>query len=421
MGKKLNLFWVLLCALALPFSARALDTADVLPPGVRAFSLVYVQAPSVENSFNGEGNLESLVRPLNRTLKIQDLAQSDARLQSLRKVLNDFDPSQQLGEKILATNLYSDLKMNEKRYVAALFWGLSAQVSLGVIVPYIERSVTTNFHADTVFNGQAIKQLAPGSPVFVDAIDKLEKMKFDTKFYEDKIFVANGYSPPSDFTAKGLGDTDIETRVNYFDTGKLGLGFRGTLRLPTANHQVDLHNLYDRDFGDNAFSVRMASINSWRLSPEKFGLHSTMAATWYAPASQTLVVPRSTDSFLPNAGDPYQIEKVGKKMGLQLEAAIGANLDFYHSIISLFSSYVYIAKQKDNYSGSRDLDYGRLSQGTDSISHALEGGLELSSISLYLRHQWPVPAKVIAKYVQPIGGRNTLFTRYGRLDAVLFF
>lgn len=403
-------------------NAWAILSTEVLPKGVRALGLVYANAPKVDSNLNSGGRLESLARPLNRSVTIDDLEAAEPRLKTLRKILNNYSPELALGENIILSNLYSDVSVNEKRYVTGLLWGITPYISAGVIVPYIDREMTANFRADTVNNAARIRALVGNNtPQIPDGLKQIEDMRFDTAFFEQKLFKDNGYQPPRSFRAKGWGDMELEARAKYYEGDFLNLGLRSNLKLPTASHKADITNLLDRDFGDRTVAVRLGSVHTLKLVRNHFFFQSGVFGTWRKPTRQTVALPRNSGDALANLNDPYQVEEVRKELGPQLDVDAGFNLDLFRGAVSFFSSYVFSLKARDVYSGNRELDYERLSAGTKSLSEALESGLELSSVPLFLAKKWPLPAKLVATWVQPVGGKNNLYARYGRLDAILFF
>lgn len=389
---------------------------------MRALALVYANAPKVDSNLNSIGHMESLARPLSRSVTLSDLESAEPRLKTLRKVLNGYSPELALGDKVLVSNLFSEISVTEKRYVTGLLWGITPYVSTGVIVPYIDRQMHASFGSQTQNNSGRIRDLVgAATPQVADALRQLEDMKFDTAFYEQKVFRDNGYQVPKSFRAKGLGDIELEARAKYFEDDSWNFGLRGNIKLPTAGHKADITNLLDRDFGDRTVAVRVGSVHTLKVVRDRLSLQSGIFGTWRKPTKQKLAVPRAPSDALANLNDPYQIDEVRKELGPQLDVDAGLNLDFFRGGISLFSSYVYSLKKADVYSGSRELDYARLGANTKSRSQALESGIELSSVPLFLANKWPLPAKLVATWVQPLGGKNNLYAQYGRLDAILFF
>lgn len=401
--------------------AWAITSTDTLPKGVRAFAFVYANAPNVSSTFNPAGGVESLTRPLNRSVTMDDLESAEPRLKTLRSALNSLSP-QLLGEQVITSNLNSNISINEKRYVTALLWGFTPTFSAGFILPYIRRDVTSSFRVDTTNNAAALKNfLGPDMPEIADALEQIHNLQFDTNFYENTLFRQYGYEPPRSYTATGFGDLELETRWQYFKSERAAFGLRSNLKLPTATHEADPKNLLDRDFGDRTYQLRLGSVHSFFLVPGRLTLQSGIFGTYRAPTKQTFAIARSPEQILPDRNDPYQIEEVKKELGSQIDTDIGFNLDFAKGAVSLFTSYQYLWKDADRYSGNRNLDYDRLSLNTKIRGQTWESGVELSSVPLYLAQQVPVPAKLIATWVQPVAGKNALYAAYGRLDAILFF
>lgn len=414
--------WGLLVLAIQVQTAAAVMSTEILPVGVRALALVYANAPLVDSSLDSAGRVQSLAHPLNRSVTLDDLEAAEPRLKVLRKVLNAYAPGMNLGENVLVSNFYSDVRVEEKRYVLGLLWGITPYLSAGFILPYIDREMAASFHSETVNNARHIRDIVGvATPQVADALQQIEDMRFDTSFYEQKLFAENGYKFPRSHRVKGLGDLELEARAKYFEGDLVNLGLRGNLKLPTASHKADISNLLDRDFGDRTVAVRLGSVHTVKLISNRLNFQSGVFGTWRAPNKLTVGVPRSPQDALANLNDPYQVEEVERQLGAQLDVDAGFNLDFYRGAVSVFSSYVYTAKEMDRYEGRRSLDYGRLSAGTDSESHVIESGVELSSVPLFLAKTWPVPAKLMLSWVQPIGGRNSLNAKYGRLDAILFF
>ncbi len=409
----------LLCLSSL--EAWAISSTETLPKGVRALAFVYANAPDVNASFTPSGTVESLSRPLNRSVTMDDLESSEPRLKTLRKALNDLSP-QLLGEQIVVSNLYSDVRVNEKRYVTGLMWGFSDTFMAGAIVPYIKRNVAATFEARTVNNAATLRtHLGPGMPEIADALEQIHNYQFDTSFYEQKIFRDNGYQPPRSYEVSGTGDVELEARWKYLQRSWGALGARMTVKTPTASHKADITNPLDRDFGERTWGAKVASVHTVQLVPYRLQLQSGLAGTWRAPVTQTLAVARSPEQTLPNLNDPEQVEAVKKELGSQIDADAGLNLELFRGAMSVFSSYQWTWKEADRYSGSRKLDYERLSKNTKIRGQTWEAGAELSSVGHFLRGKFPLPAKLVASYVQPISGKNSLYASYGRMDAILFF
>ena len=54
-------------------------------------------------------------------------------------------------------------------------------------------------------------------------------------------------------------------------------------------------------------------------------------------------------------------------------------------------------------------------------SHGMEFTLTFSTVPLFKANISPVPAVLAFTWNQPLLGSNTIYSPYGRLDAILFF
>lgn len=400
--------------------AHAITSTDSLPQGVRALAIVYGSTlGGVDSSLNREGNLESLVRPLNRSITLEDLAKQDPRLKQLQNVLNSFGPS--LGDTLLFANLYSDAQVNESHTVAALFWGLTNKISVGLIVPKIKRTTQIDFRAD-VSNGSApLRTLLGNTPQLAPGLQQLQDTAIDTATFEKAIFTSKGYSAPRSFEVEGLGDIEAEFRALYFESKKLDLAMRFTLRLPTASHEADLRNLFDRPFGDQSYGLRLGSLHSLKLIPDVLTFQSALFGMIHVPSRVTIAAPLDPSQDIADLNDPNQIEEVSRTLGAQVDLDTGLELTLLQGILTVTGSYQYMGKMQDSMMGSRGLDYQRLVKNTEGTAHSVEAGIQFSSVPLFTAKKAPIPGKIALLYHQTLAGQNVAYANSGRVDAVLFF
>jgi hypothetical protein len=419
--KTLRLWKSLAAALAITsWSAHALVSADVLPKGVRAAAFVWGSSQPITSSFNDRGRLDSLVKPLNRSVGIEDFAAAEPRLSALRQVLNDLS-AEQLGDQLVVSNLYSRARVQEQRMVTGLLWGVSERLSLGVIVPVVKRQTEVSFSTKTVNNASAIKRLVGEVPALAEGLQSLADAGIDTETFQREVFLKNGYRTPHAVEVSALGDLELEARYRYLQSRRLDLALRGGLKLPTAQHEADLRNLVDREVGEGAVSVKAGAIQSYRLLPQVLSFHLGVFGTHRLSAKKKVALPRDPSEPLADLNDASQIEQVDRKLGDSLNTDAGVMLDFWKGALSLSASHVYTARAEDRVSGSKGLDYGRLEANTAGYEQGVELGVELSSIPLYLDNVAPAPAKLSFTWYQPMSGKNMIYAPFGRVDAVLLF
>lgn len=416
-------FFVLLFAFSYSSLSHALVTAEVLPKGVRAGAFVIGQG-SVSHSLNEDGNRRSLVAPLNRSITLDDVIEGDQEvgpeLETLRRVLNGMN-AEQLGSHLLISNAYSDLEVTERRYVTGLLWGITEQLSVGMIVPVINRRSNVNFRIDNTDNAQTVLNRVGNIPLLREGVEEFIAAGIDEDLYVDRLFIQNGYERPSSSTFSALGDIEVESRMRYFQSTYFDAGMRFTTIFPTANHKVNLANLVDQPAGKEVFSFRLGSVNSFRAIPQVLSFHAGFFGTYNLPTNVLRALPKDPNAPLANLNDPEQIENVRLNRGASFKSDLGVMLDFYKGTASLMASYIYEVKAGDTVSGNNGLDYDRLMDGTNTSEHGMEFSFELSSVPSFMDDVALAPVKLSFTWYQPFKGRNVLYAPYGRIDAILLF
>jgi hypothetical protein len=223
MTRLLKIF-ILLALPCFSLNSIALVTADVLPKGVRAGAFVWGQGV-VSHSFDENGNRSSLVSPLNRTITLDDIAEAEPQVKTLERVLNGMN-AEQLGSHLLMSNMYSDLKVTEQRYVTGLLWGITERFSLGLLVPVVKRSSEASFRIDNTDNAQAVLNRLGNIPQLREGVEEFIAAGVNENLYVQEIFTANGYSVPESSSFSSLGDIEIESRYRFFTSKLFDTGMR---------------------------------------------------------------------------------------------------------------------------------------------------------------------------------------------------
>jgi hypothetical protein len=400
---------------------HAYTSSDTPPQGVRAAGLVYGFARSVDSSLDEKGSRESLSAPMNRTVTIDDFAASEPRLNDLRAALNSIEPG--LGENLLHANLYGDVKVNQSHFVSGLLWGITDRVSMGLIIPVIQRQVKVKFHSEVTNNAAAIQSRLGNVPELSNrGLGELANRQIDDETFIDSVFLQNGYQRPKDFKATTLGDSEIESRYRYYNTKRMGLALRGRVQMPTTQHKPDVTNIVDKDMDEGNWALKAAAIEEFRLIPEHLDISTSLWGIWRAPHKRTMAFTRKDSrQSVPNLKDPYQIETVERQRGAQLDFNLGFNLAFFRQFLNFMGTYSYTMKQSDRIYGQRELDYSSWTSNTNTRMHGVEGGIELSTIGLYLKKKFPAPGRISFSWFQPVSGSNGYYAPYGRFDLVLLF
>jgi hypothetical protein len=191
--------------------------------------------------------------------------------------------------------------------------------------------------------------------------------------------------------------------------------------MPTATHEPELNNLLDRPLGEGNWSARVGSLHDLNLVPGLFSLRSALFVTWNLPSDKIRAIPLSASDPLPDLNDPNQIERIRMQRGARLDTDFGAVVDLFRGLVSLSASYLYTVQGQDSVQGQRNLAYSELVRNSAWEQHAIELGVELSSVSLFQSELFPLPGKIGLSVFQPVAGVNTIVSPYGRFDVILFF
>jgi hypothetical protein len=412
-------FFIVLISLV-PASALAIVSAEVLPKGVRAGAFVWGGSSTVTSSFDEKGDVRSLARPLNRSVTLDDIAESEPDVKTLENVLNSLGPMG-LGEQLFLSNIYSDVKVNEQRYVTGLLWGVTDRLSLGVIVPVVKRETRVSFDVDIVNNAKALQAKIGHLPRVREGLQQFIDAGISPEMFVSEIFTSNGYIAPTYHSFNALGDIELESRYRFYKDERLSLALRSTVKLPTARHETDLRNLFDREAGEGVPSVKLGVAQSLQLLPHRLSLHTAAFGTYRFAGRKTVALPQDPSEPLANLNDPTQIETVQKELGASANSDVGLMLDFWKGGVSFMTSFQSLVRAADKYSGTRGLDYARLNANTAGYEHGVEFSLEFSSVPLFLDKKALAPAKLSFSWYQPLAGKNMIYAPYGRMDAILLF
>jgi hypothetical protein len=400
--------------------AKALTSTELPPQGRRAAAFITGFAPSVDSQFNDKGHLESLVQPLNRDITLDQMASYEPRLKKLQVALNALGPDH-LGDSLLMAQLFAHVNASETQYVPGLLWSLNDHLAVGAMVPIIRRSVQSDLRADVANNVDSIARLVGDVGPLRDGLQELKDAHLDSATLEEAIFTDNGYKLPSSFEASGLGDLEFEARYIYFTNDRWTLQLRNNLKLPTSTYNADVTNLFDRSLADGDYSYKLGSYHDYEILRHRLSFHSGLSARWHAPSSAVKAVPKDENDILPDIRSGEQIERVHRQLGWDLDSDLALSYEFLNGVVTISGSYLKSLHTHDRYWGSRGLDYAHLGLNSDTSTDSFELAVQLSSVPLFFKKLFPLPGTLSLAWNQPVRGRNSLYSPFGRLDVIVCF
>lgn len=401
-------------------ASQAAESASVLPKGYFRARLVSVYTNGISNTFNNDGNVQGLSNSLNRSLSVNDLAAMNPDLKTLSTALNELKPG--LGDELLSSQLYSNVNMQIEQYMPALEYGYSKRLTLGIRVPVVRRNVDATFEAISINNASVISQKV-GSGISADVkagLDQLSATQFDTAFYSSALFESKGYKAPGSFDKTELGDIEIGGKYKVIEEPQRSVSTQIGVRLPTGSTPA-IDDLFDKGTGSGAWGVGALYFHNYR--PTKSLDFGAMAKVIYnLPDTRQRAVPLnefdSIPSVLPEDG---QVHDVTRYQPLEFSSEVSTTYKLNEGEYEFWGAYQFKASGKDTFTGSGNLYYAGLSEGTDYMAHGAEVGAVYSTINAFRKKEFAIPMKLQALVNTTFAGKNTPLASFVRFDTIFFF
>jgi hypothetical protein len=432
----LLLLTFILCGIFFAAFAVAED-ARVLPQGRSRFTFIAGQTAGITQTFNNDGNVQSVTHQYNIALNAANLAKFNDKMNRLIDYLNNtpgrYDPSlcntpskcmsddlskPRLGDALARGFLHVAAEANQHQFSGSYQYGVTDRLTIGAMVPLVaidvlvDHSVNGDNTANHIYHGM-------GGAIPSDINASLDYLRSLNSESFQELLVSKGYNRFGDFHGKGLGDAVVGARYNYANVryrsgewiSSIQLG--ATVPLGNVRHPRDLTAV---DFGQGAWDIAGAHLTNY--NPARWlmlsnGIHYT------APLKSSRVMwPRA--NVADAVPDQSSEENVDIWLGDKVWTTFGAQINFTESF-SVDSSYELYWKKKNRYQGTRPKDYSYLADETDKFSGTLSFGASISTIPSFMKNNFLVPLNINLNYYLPIKGRNSLIAPYGTAELALYF
>jgi len=410
------------------------EDARVLPKGRSRFSFIFAETATISQTYDDQGEAESVANPYNISLDSSALKSFDSQLGSVVQLLNNsgyyyngaapanhrFNINGQgvpLGDALSVGNLGVSAASQREQYNFSYQYGVTDRLSIGFNVPIIHSMVTVNKSITGDNTAQDIYNELQGHndiPGLSQALDYLASSNVGTL---QSLLVSKGYAPFQNSDQTGLGDIVLGGRYNYYKTRDEGFisSFQAGSTIPTGSLH-DSNQLTQVDLGQGAWDLGVANIENYTVYKNIMLSHSVHYTHPFVFSRDMRVRTDSTD-FIPGAADQ---DRVNVQLGDKYWTDLGLTLSLPYST-SLTGGYEWSWKEQDKYSGSSAKDYTYLSQGTRTYLETLTFGASINSIKPFLDHDFPIPCQFGINYFLPTAGKNTVIAPYGTAELALFF
>lgn len=422
-------FGVSLFALILSLSpeAIALETAKVLPKGVRRFWFVGIESNTVTERFNSTGEVAQL-SVSNRTLNMNDFMKSEPKLKTLVHNLNQIQAG--LGDSIEAnTNLFHDLGIQRRILIPTLNWGLSEKLTLGVRTEVQRTRINSDFSASSSSNASQVKAILGKQEAMAkgvwDGLSSLEAEALNTEFLTKRVFTEKGYKAPTDEEYSEFGDMELGLKYSLYANQGTFAALLGRVVIPTGT-TGELDNPFYTGSGNGAWGAGLEAYYETSFFDEWFTIGAAAKHRHYFKDTRARAVPLEGDdslpSLLPEAG---QVQDVTRSSGEELRTELSLQVNLPGKRFKVWGSHQLWLKGEDSYEGptviERALDYGALGKDSNYELQMWEFGTRFSTIQMYYDKQIKVPFEVDLSYNTAFKGKNIRKADYGRVDFKLYF
>lgn len=384
-------------------SAFAQESAAVLPLRIVRGRLVTVYAPGVVEQYNNSGTKESLVAAYDG--KVIDATKAAPALVG---GLHAFGKDALIP--LLNSTYAASASINVQQYITAFEYGITPQLSLGVIVPVVKYQANASITATNGYD--AVKTGVAGNSMLEPGVNE---------YIRQTTLGGLGYQQPGNFAVTALGDVEVGGKYQFYKANQGVMAFQTGLRLPTATHKADQSNLFDRDIGDGQLDLAAQWMGEYHLNPNLF-IGASTKLTWQMADSVDRYVRATEGDLLPDLSKAeYRDQNIQRDLGDVFNGELSANYEFGDHQYKTWGIYEYEAQAQDSYSGTKGLAYHSLETGTNSISHRVVAGFGFTTIPMFARKKFSVPMDIKLSYSFPVAGKNITNAKYSRLDVMVYF
>lgn len=400
----------------------ALETAKVLPEGVRRIWLIGIDSSSVGLRYGGDGVRESLVRGFNQTLTMRDFERSTPELKRLVSYLNDLESG--LGNDLSAiSNIYNEYSIRKRLLVPTFQWGINKRLTFGVRLEIAERIVRNRLLSSSKSNaGELLARLGDKESMPASLRNGLETLREENltpEFINYRLFTAKGYQAPRDFSRTDLGDTEVGLKYLLYSDDLWDSAVQSRVIIPTG-YEKPLDNPFDPGAGLGVWGLGLEfyqEVRPW----QRVGLGAAAMGRYYLQDSVTRAVPLDDFDNLPSVRpQDGQVQNTKRKTGQEFRSELAITYDFT-SWLKGWGAYQYWVKGADRFSGPGNLYYPGLSKQTGYSLQMWEAGLRFSTVNLFRAGRFRAPLEIDTSYNATFSGRNIREARYGRVDLKLYF
>lgn len=391
------------------FAPFSLDSASVMPKGIRSFRVLGFST-EVDDRWNGFGGYEGLASRFNKQISYGELV--DALSTDERAQLKGYLLSKDVSMADSVGTARGVVNSRLTTTVPVLAYGVTERFTAAVIVPilYTNTNVSTGWAPSEGFQGKLDGLSAEGK--------HNQKLSFESRLQNviSTKLAGYGYRPLESERRQELGDVTLGGKYLVHKTDDFAVAVSSKLVLPTGR-QSSVEKLIDIAPGDGQTDIGVGAMAEWQATG-RISFMSSVSATHQLPSHRPKRVP-IIEGEAPTPHVDYDVEE---KLGDIFGGTIGSRYRFSDPW-SVGAQYVFQYKEPDRYSGSafEAQRYGWMSFETEQELQSAQAALTFSTVPLYKAKRFAVPLETTLTYVASLGGRNTSKAELVAWELALFF
>ncbi len=377
------------------FSPMGVDSASVMPKGIRSFRLAGFTS-EIQDKYDASGSVQPLANSFNKPFTWNKLINSrpDAGERGyLRGGLQSegINLDSPIGDSAGLVNA------RLTSFVPVFAYGITDKVTLGMGLPivYSRTHVATgsSFNATGQANLNTI--MASGNGARVASYSGLLANVVNTQI------AAYGYKPLESEEHTDIGDLTMGLKILVLQKSKFALVLAPKVVAPTGR-EADVDKVIDLAPGGGIWQTGLSTIGEYTAT-SKWSLVSSAGYTHQWVADKAVRIPRTGDESI----SPDVDHRVHKKLGDIMGVAAGTKYKFTPLLTgSLGYSLQY--KEQDRYEGGKYTPerYGYLEQNTWQNMQSVVASISMSTIPLFQQKKFAIPGDASFSLASVIEGRN---------------
>lgn len=392
------------------FAPLGLDSASVMPKGVRSFRIAGFSS-EMQDKYNAVGSIVPLADAFNKPVTWGELIDSRPDPNE-RGYLRGGLQSEGIQMSDTLGDAYGLVNARLTSTVPVFAYGITERITLGVGVPvvYSKTHVATGWSISPSGQAQLDGIKMSGNGARVESYSSLLYNVVNTKI------ASYGYKPLVGEENTDIGDVTLGLKILAHQQGKLAFVVAPKVVMPTGR-EPDVDKVVDLAPGGGIWQTGVSAIAEYAAT-HKFSVVGSAGYTYQWAANKAARVPRAgTESISPDVD-----YNVNKKLGDISALNAGAKYKFTE-LVTGGVGYSLSYKDQDRYRGSlySAHRYGYLEQDTWQSMHAVLGSVSFSTIPLYQAGKFAVPGDVSFALSSVVEGRNVTKATLAILELAAYF